>query len=1063
MVIKVSTLLAHNTELILDLAPTLGGPLNTNNFPIENGINPVTITGNEYPLNNGTAGQVLTTNGTGILSWQNTEASPLTLTGDITGSGIGTVDTTLATVNGNIGTFGDATHVGSFTVNNKGLITSASNIEISLTSSEIITALGYTPYNAVNPAGYISSAAISTLTDVTLSSLTTGQVLEYNGTDWVNVTLLPGGVTSFNTRTGPVTLTSSDVTTALGFTPGTGSVTSVSVVTANGISGSVATSTTTPAITLTLGDITPTSVAATGTITGSNLSGTNTGDQTITLTGDVTGSGTGSFVTTLATVNPVPVTDSLVKISVNGKGLVTDTFPVTLNDLTNILGTYYLPESGGTMYGTLNMGGFTIQSLGTPVNPDDAANKAYVDAAVQILDVHASVQVATTVDLNATYTNGTIDANGGLGIGATLTNAGTQAALIIDGYTVSPYGPIALLGTITPGSGYVNGHYTNVPLSGNIGTGATANITVAGGIVTLVTLDNPGIGYVATGGVGAILTLGTFASGGNGILTLGTLVPGGNYLPGTYTGVPLTGGSGTGAIATIVVNGATNVSSVTITSLGSGYVNGDVLSALSSYLGVVSTPYPFSIYVTTTSTSSNVLSATNSTLGGGTGLGFNVLISTVGSGGSGSALSTSNINLGGSGSGFNIPITTVFGDRVLVKNQPNQIQNGIYTVTNTGSNSTNWILTRAIDYNNSILNQVIPGSFVFVTNGTQANTGWDEIGIGTYAGGAIIIGTDNIIFSQFSGTGVLSDIAGTGISLSNTTGNVTITNTGVLSFQTSLSGLTPTTATTGVVTLAGVLGITSGGTGQITKQAAFDALSPLVTAGDILYYNGTNNINLGIGTAGQILTIVSGEPTWLNPAAQTLKLYSENASTYTPPFAAATNSVAIGEGAQTEVGAIDSLALGNQSLARTQGEIVQASGRFASTGDAQAGRYLLRSATINGSPTELFIDGTAGSVRLVLTDDCTWTFKVTVTGHRTDASDGHAGYTAAGVIYRNAGVSTTAIQGSVQKSVLGESNPPWDINIAADPTNGSLRITVTGEAGKTIRWVALVETVEVTN
>ena len=52
---------------------------------------------------------------------------------------------------------------------------------------------------------------------------------------------------------------------------GTGSVTSVSVVTANGVSGSVATSTTTPAITLTLGAITPTSVAASGTVTGSNI------------------------------------------------------------------------------------------------------------------------------------------------------------------------------------------------------------------------------------------------------------------------------------------------------------------------------------------------------------------------------------------------------------------------------------------------------------------------------------------------------------------------------------------------------------------------------------------------------------------------------------------------------------------------------------------------------------------------------------------------------------------------------------------------------------------------
>lgn len=58
-----------------------------------------------------------------------------------------------------------------------------------------------------------------------------------------------------------------------------GTVTSVSVTTANGVSGSVATATTTPAITLTLGAITPSSVAAAGTVTGSNLSGTNTGDK----------------------------------------------------------------------------------------------------------------------------------------------------------------------------------------------------------------------------------------------------------------------------------------------------------------------------------------------------------------------------------------------------------------------------------------------------------------------------------------------------------------------------------------------------------------------------------------------------------------------------------------------------------------------------------------------------------------------------------------------------------------------------------------------------------------
>lgn len=95
-------------------------------------------------------------------------------------------------------------------------------------------------------------------------------------------------------------LTASNFRTAIGAGTGNGTVTSASVVTANGVSGSVATATTTPAITLTLGAITPSSVAASGTVTGSNLSGTNTGNQTITLTGDVTGSGTGSFAATIA-------------------------------------------------------------------------------------------------------------------------------------------------------------------------------------------------------------------------------------------------------------------------------------------------------------------------------------------------------------------------------------------------------------------------------------------------------------------------------------------------------------------------------------------------------------------------------------------------------------------------------------------------------------------------------------------------------------------------------------------------------------------------------------------
>jgi hypothetical protein len=68
-------------------------------------------------------------------------------------------------------------------------------------------------------------------------------------------------------------------------------------------------------------------------------------------------------------------------------------------------------------------------------------------------------------------------------------------------------------GTIsTPGTLYTNGTYSNVPLTGGVGTGATANITVAGAVVTSVTLVNPGIGYV----VGNVLSALAASIGGTG-------------------------------------------------------------------------------------------------------------------------------------------------------------------------------------------------------------------------------------------------------------------------------------------------------------------------------------------------------------------------------------------------------------------------------------------------------------------------------------------------------------------------------------------------------------------
>jgi len=66
------------------------------------------------------------------------------------------------------------------------------------------------------------------------------------------------------------------------------------------------------------------------------------------------------------------------------------------------------------------------------------------------------------------------------------------------------------------------------------------------------------------------------------------------------------------------------------------------------------------------------------------------------------------------------------------------------------------------------------------------------------------------------------------------------------------------------VQLPTALALDYGGTGQTTKTAAFDALAPTTTQGDIIYYNGTDNVRLAKGTAGQALVINSGAtaPEW---------------------------------------------------------------------------------------------------------------------------------------------------------------------------------------------------------
>jgi len=137
-----------------------------------------------------------------------------------------------------------------------------------------------------------------------------------------------------------------------------------------------------------------------------------------------------------------------------------------------------------------------------------------------------------------------------------------------------------------------------------------------------------------------------------------------------------------------------------------------------------------------------------------------------------------------------------------------------------------------------------------------------------------------------------------------------------------------------------------------------------------------------------------------------------------------------------------------------------AAGRFAASGDAQIIELVARRSTTNATPAELFLDGS--SLQCVLQNDSTYFFSIEVAARRTDADGESAAYKLEGCIDRNANAASTALVGTVLKTVLAEDNTAWDVSATADTTNGALALTVTGEAAKTIYWVSYIKLVKVT-
>lgn len=97
-----------------------------------------------------------------------------------------------------------------------------------------------------------------------------------------------------------------------------------------------------------------------------------------------------------------------------------------------------------------------------------------------------------------------------------------------------------------------------------------------------------------------------------------------------------------------------------------------------------------------------------------------------------------------------------------------------------------------------------------------------------------------------------------------------------------------------------VLGITNGGTGGTTQQAAINSLSGLNTTGDLLFYNGTNSTRLARGANGQCLTASSTSVLWGSCAAGAvggsgttgrIVQFTASSTVGDTPFAISTNEI----------------------------------------------------------------------------------------------------------------------------------------------------------------------------
>lgn len=180
------------------------------------------------------------------------------------------------------------------------------------------------------------------------------------------------------------------------------------------------------------------------------------------------------------------------------------------------------------------------------------------------------------------------------------------------------------------------------------------------------------------------------------------------------------------------------------------------------------------------------------------------------------------------------------------------------------------------------------------------------------------------------------------------------------------------------------------------------------------------------------------------------------------PSAAGPGSMSLHDGSSTTSAASNSLAI-QGGTARVIGQFAYGGGEVGST--AQTSIYLPKADTTNGTPKVLVNNRTtAGAAagtnnQVILTNNSAYAFSGIVVAKQSGSTNA-AAWKVEGLIVRGANAASTTL---VFSTVMAISNVPlWTLALSADTTNGGLAVTATGAAATNIRWVATIQTSEVT-